>query len=111
MGLQFTIYEKFIKAMKKIYDKEQFMRRETPISLTGGLIAGCVASALTNPLECITVNKQTTEGFSIKKFIKREGLYNICMKGIGPRVAYNGLQSVVFFQLILQIGKHFNVDL
>jgi len=109
--LQFTIYESFMAAMKKFYGKEEFERKEMSINFAGGFIAGCVAAAITNPLECITVNKQTTSDFSIRKFIKEEGLYNICTKGIIPRVAYNGLQSIFFFSLVLKVGKMYNVNL
>jgi hypothetical protein len=34
------------------------------------LIAGSISAALTNPFECITVNKQTNKDLNISKFIK-----------------------------------------
>ena len=70
-----------------------------------------MAAAVTNPLECVTVNMQTTDNFKISKFIKEEGVYGICMKGLVPRVAYNACQSVIFFTLVNQIGKIYDVDL
>ena len=66
--------------------------------------AGCFAAMLTNPLECITVNKQTNSNFVVSEFIKKEGLKNVIMKGMCPRVAYNGLQSVLFFSLGLVVN-------
>ena len=54
------------------------------------MVAGCLAAAFTNPLECITVNKQVANDFNIKEFIRTEGIFNICTKGIVPRVVYNG---------------------
>jgi len=36
---------------------------------------------------------------------------NICLKGMGPRVSYIGLNSIVFFYLVFDIGRLFNVNL
>ncbi len=33
------------------------------------------------------------------------------MKGMGARIAYNGLQSVVFFSLVMKVGKAYGVNL
>jgi hypothetical protein len=60
------------------------------INVFSGCTAGSIAAALTNPLECITVNKQTTQDFKIKEFINKEGLYNVITRGMVPRVAING---------------------
>lgn len=54
-------------------------------------MAGSIAAAITNPLEVITVNKQTDYNFNIRKFVKKEGFFNLMTKGIVPRVSYNGL--------------------
>ena len=61
------------------------------INFGASLFAGCFAAMLTNPLECITVNKQTNSNFIISEFIKKEGMKNVITKGMFPRVAYNGL--------------------
>lgn len=74
------------------------------INFLCGLIAGSIAAAVTNPLECITVNKQINDDFKVMDYIKKEGFVNFCLKGIGPRVAYNGAQSIIFFTLVLKIG-------
>lgn len=95
---------------KKLGDKK-FQENELKINFWCGLVAGSISAAVTNPLECITVNKQVNANFSTLNFIKKEGLWNFCMKGIGPRVAYNGCQSIIFFTLVLEIGKLFNVEL
>jgi hypothetical protein len=36
---------------------------------------------------------------------------NICSKGVVPRVVYNGAQSMLFFTLVLQLGKIYDVEL
>ena len=60
-------------------------------NVLGSFVAGGIAAGLTNPLECITVNKQTRMDFDIRQFIKDEGIKNVCVKGLVPRVAYNCL--------------------
>lgn len=83
---------------------EKFKEKEMKINFAGGLVAGSIAAGLTNPLECITVNKQTITDFNTMQYIKQEGLWNVCTRGLIPRVAYNGAQSVLFFSLVLKIG-------
>ena len=81
------------------------------INVLASLVAGSISAAVTNPLEMITVNKQTDSSFNIKDFIQREGIKNVCVKGIVPRVAYNGFQSIMFFTLVLELGKIYDVEL
>tara|TARA_B110000285_G_C14937619_1_gene520395 strand:+ start:302 stop:739 length:438 start_codon:yes stop_codon:yes gene_type:complete len=88
--LQFTIYEVLMKQFKTAQGEKKFKENEMKYNLYSSLVAGCVSAAITNPLECITVNKQTSSNFNIREFIKAEGLWNICIKGLLPRVAYNG---------------------
>jgi hypothetical protein len=73
------------------------------------LISGAISSALTNPMECITVNRQAHSDFKMKEFIKKEGIWSICTRGIVPRVVYNSLQSLLFFTALIKIGKVYNV--
>ena len=42
---------------KKMYGEKYFKENEMKFNLGSSLVAGCVAAAVTNPLECITVNK------------------------------------------------------
>lgn len=43
------------------------------------MAAGAISAAVTNPLECITVNKQTAgPDFNIRLFIRENGLVNLC---------------------------------
>ena len=81
------------------------------INVAAGFVAGSLAATVTNPLECITVNKQTNNEFNVKAFLKQEGLWSVCTKGLLPRVAYNGCQSILFFTLVLELGKIYNVEL
>ena len=96
---------------KHKYGDKEFKEREMKINVAGSFFAGGIAAGLTNPLECITVNKQTNMDFNIKEFVKQEGIKNVCLKGLGPRVAYNCLQSIVFFTMVLELGKLYNVNL
>ena len=79
-----------MKQFKKINGEKKFKENEMRYNLQSSLVAGCVSAAITNPLECITVNKQTSSNFNIREFVKAEGLMNVCMKGMLPRVSYNG---------------------
>lgn len=101
-----------MKFYKAKYSEKEFKDREMKINFNCGMIAGVTAAAITNPLECITVNKQIGgKDFSLRAFVKEEGIKNICLKGILPRVTYNGFQSVLFFSLVYEIGRMYNVEL
>ena len=57
---------------KNNYNKSEFKNRELMFNFYCGLLAGTVAAALTNPLEVITVNKQTgRKSFSVAKFVQQ----------------------------------------
>ena len=58
--------------------------------MQAGLFAGIVAAAATNALEAITVAKQTNPEVNLNKMIRKEGV-SLLTKGLGPRVAYNGM--------------------
>ena len=57
VGLQFTLYENLMKKYKQVYGEEKMQKNEMYVNLGSSLFAGCLAAAVTNPLECITVNK------------------------------------------------------
>ena len=51
--------------------KENVKENEHKINLVSSFLAGAIGSGLTNPLECITVNKQTLgSNFKISELIK-----------------------------------------
>ena len=55
--LQFTIYETIMKHFKVKLGREEFEKQENKVNFAAGLAAGAIGAAITNPLECITVNK------------------------------------------------------
>ena len=75
-----------------------------------GFAAGSIGSALTNGLEAVTVAKQTNPETKIMEMIREDGL-KLLTRGLPARVVYNGGQSLVFFNLVLYIGKLFDVEL
>jgi hypothetical protein len=75
-----------------------------------GFAAGSIAAALTNSLEAVTVAKQTNPQTNVLKMIKEDGT-KLFTRGLTSRVLYNGGQSFVFFSILLQIGKIYNVEL
>lgn len=110
VALQFTLYETIVDYYKKTLSPEVYKQRETPITCMAGAIAGCVAAALTNSLEAITVVKQTNPDANIGQLIQKER-FSLLTKGLFARVYYNGFQSLFFFTLVMQIGKIYDVEL
>lgn len=78
--------------------------------MQAGLFAGVIAAASTNALEAITVAKQTNPDKNLIKMIKKEGV-SLMTKGLTARVAYNSMQCAFFFNLVLYIGKFYDVEL
>ena len=64
------IYENIMNYAKREYGEVWFRQNETYVNVVASFTAGLISSALTNPFECITVNKQTTPEFNIRQFIK-----------------------------------------
>jgi len=68
-----------MKSWKDRLGKEEFEKKEHLVNFGAGLTAGAISAAVTNPLECITVNKQTAgPDFSIRLFIRENGFINLC---------------------------------
>lgn len=68
-----------MKNYKDKLGKEEFSKKELTITVGASFLAGGISAAITNPLECITVNKQTGgKDFSIKMFIRENGFLNLC---------------------------------
>ena len=57
LSCQFTIYEYLMRQFKISYTPNNFREKEMQFNVIASFTAGCVAAAVTNPLECITVNK------------------------------------------------------
>jgi hypothetical protein len=90
VAMQFSIYEKILDYKKKQMGMEKFRESELKINCFAGFVAGSVAAAITNSFESIT---------------------KLLTRGLGSRVVYNGGQSFVFFNLLMVMGKIFNVEL
>ena len=111
MCSQFPIYETLMKHYKDKLGKQEFEKHEFKYNLAISLFTGCVSAALTNPLECIAVNKMAKTDFQLVKFVKQEGFKNLWTKGLLPRVCLIGLQSMLFFTLVVELGKIYDVQL
>jgi len=46
-----------MQSYKKKLGEEKMKKNQIWVNLGSSLTAGCIAAAVTNPLECITVNK------------------------------------------------------
>ena len=110
VALQFTIYEKMVTYFKHSLDAETYARREIPVTCFSGFCGGVIGAAMTNALEAITVAKQTDPKTNIRKLITQEGA-SLLTKGIMARICYNGAQSLLFFTLVMVIGKAYDVEL
>jgi hypothetical protein len=78
---------------------------------TCSIVAGCIAGAVTNILEVITINKQVQgKRFNFKKFIKEHGFYSL-RSGIMARMLINTLHTVTLFTVVDEIAKYFGVEL
>ena len=80
------------------------------INCWAGFLGGVIGASTTNAFEAVTVAKQTNPSINILKLIKQEGS-QLLTKGLLARVYYNGAQSIFFFNLVLYIGKLYNVEL
>lgn len=87
------------------YDKHEFN-----VNIVASFLAGAIGSGVTNGLDVLTITKQANPESKLQGIIKSEGL-KLLTKGLGARVFYNSMQSVAFFNLVLLIGKVYNVDI
>ena len=109
VSLQFTIYE-YIMKMSKIKYGENFKEHEFRVNMLASFLGGAIGSGLTNCFDVITINKQANPDTNIKELIKKER-FRLLTKGLLARVYYNSMQSIVFFNLVMYIGKIYNVEL
>ena len=108
MSIQFTVYELLIAFFKQRDIK--FSQRELAYIVLASFAAGGISSSCTNAFEVLTVQAQTRPDIKIRDIIKSEGS-NLLTKGLGARIYYNSVQSVVFFTVVTYVGKLWNVDL
>ena len=88
----------------------EFEKRESQLNMMAGFLGGAIGSGLTNSFDVVTINKQTNPDLKIWEMIKAER-FNLLTKGLLARVYYNSMQSLVFFHLVLNIGRIYNVEL
>jgi len=96
---------------KKLAKSEQDYRdNEFRHNFVASFLGGAIGSGLTNCGEVLTVNKQTKPDIKLGELIQKER-WQLFTKGILARVYYNSMQSVLFFSIIMYLGKVYNVDL
>ena len=78
--------------------------------MLSAFLGGALGSGLTNAFDVITINKQTNPNLRIMDLVKEERL-KLLTKGLFARVYYNSMQSIVFFNLVVYIGKIYDVEL
>ena len=78
--------------------------------MLAAFLGGAIGSGLTNAFDVLTINKQTNPSLNLIELIKQERL-NLLTKGLFARVYYNSMQSIVFFNLVVYIGKMYDVEL
>ena len=109
VSIQFTIFESMMAHFKRRYGTD-FEKKEVTLNMTAAFLGGAVGSGLTNAFDVLTINKQTDPKVQLIEIARREGV-NLLTKGLLARVYYNSMQSIVFFQLVLHIGKVYDVEL
>eukprot|EP00347_Sterkiella_histriomuscorum_P008609 403344440 len=109
VSLQFTIYEYVITFYKRLYG-ENYSQIELTSNIVASFLGGVISSALTNSLEVLTLQKQANPEVKLLQIIKQERI-KLFYKGLSARVLYHSFQSIVFFNLVNQIGKIYNVEL
>lgn len=78
--------------------------------MMASFLAGAIGSGLTNCFDVVTINKQANPDLNIWSLISQEK-GNLFTKGLQARIFYNSMQSIVFFNIVLYIGKIYNVEL
>lgn len=76
--------------------------------MIASFLSGGIGSAVTNCFDVLTINKQANPDLSLIQVIKKENM-KLFTKGLAARVYYNSMQSVFFFNLVMYIGKIYDV--
>lgn len=109
ISLQFTVYETYIKNIKEKH-LDNFTKYEPIHIVAASFLAGAIGSGATNGLEVLVVTKQTKPNTNIMDIVRRDK-FKLLTKGLGARVYYQSIQSIVFFSTVNYVGKLFNVEL
>ena len=86
--------------------KRQYFSSDIVVS---AILAGSIASFVTNGLEILQVNKQRDAKFKVMQFM-RENFYKVMFAGAPYRAAYYGLQAALVFYLLEEFKVHFKCD-
>lgn len=79
-------------------------------NIVASFLGGAIGGAATNGLDVLTINKQANPDLNILQLVKKERM-TLFTKGLLARVYYHSFQSVIFFNLVLKIGKIYDVDI
>lgn len=109
ISVQFMVYESYIKFIKD-RSVDNFYKNELLHIVTASFLSGAIGSALTNGLEVVVVTKQTEPEKRVMNIVK-EQKFNLLTKGLGARVYYQSIQSIVFFSTVTYVSRLFNVEL
>jgi len=104
--LQYSIFGYLMNYYKRSMEPRQFANQEMQITCMSGLLSGVIASTATNWLEIFTVAKQVSAQATFRGVAQQEGL-NMLTKGLLPRVTYSAAGSIVFFPVLMMIGKEY----
>ena len=78
--------------------------------MLASFLGGAIGSGVTNCFEVLTVYKQANPELNLLQLIAKER-FALFTKGLTARIYYNSLQSIFFFNLVMYIGKWYNVEL
>lgn len=105
--LSLTLYELMIAKLKK---SGEFERNEYKCVISSSALSGLISALFTNPLEVLTVRKQTDPKTQLMKVVKKEK-YKLLTKGLAARGCFNSLQAMTFFTAANFFGNIYNVEL
>jgi len=109
--IAFTVYESVMHFYKaRCSTHQEFREKEYWYNLVASFCCGIFSAVATNGLEVLTVKKQTHLDAKVIDLLKNEG-WSLLTKGIGAKVTYLSMQMVLFFNMVLFIGRIYDVDL
>ena len=94
------------RADENLVEKRQYFSSDIVVS---AILAGSIASFVTNGLEILQVNKQSDAKFKVMQFM-RKNFYRVMFAGAAYRAAYYGLQAAFVFYLFEEFKVHFKCD-
>jgi len=105
VGIQFGLYN-FIVNQYRMKQKSELLVPPMRVIILASVISGGLASIISNPLETITVMKQTGKNIQFDMLYKKE----IWCRGLLPRLAYNIILTTALFFSLEYASALFNVQ-